>query len=420
MISRSEILESTIDARSQERMGIGQAPRNPVPCPLCGAAPAEPFLILRGAPIFCCVLCPSEQESRAAATGDIELTNCMTCGMVFNRAFDPSLVEYAPGYDNALHFSPHFRNYSEALVSRLIRDYGLTGGVIAEIGAGDGYFLDLITRYGASLGIGYDPSATRQQYSPREGALVRMIPELFETKNLPPELHALICRHVLEHLASPLGFMKDLRTVLAARNPVLFFEVPNAALTLQRSRLAEIIYEHFTYWTPLTLQALFNRAGFAPLRTSTDFDDQFLSIDGKPSECSKIDQEAPDAAKVTRIAGWCRTFGEQCSSQMLMWQIMMSDLKEQGRTAVSWGAGARGVTFLNLAKADRTAIAGVVDINPRKRGKYVPGCGLPVIAPDELPSLRPDIVLLPNEIYRHEVSELLFGYGLNPEIRLIG
>jgi len=28
--------------------------------------------------------------------------------------------------------------------------------------------------------------------------------------------------------------------------------------------------------------------------------------------------------------------------------------------------------------------------------------------------------MLPNEIYRHEVSEVLLGYGLNPEIRPIG
>ena len=416
----SKPVEPIADVRSQDHIGIGQALRNPISCPLCGAAPGEPFLTLKGAPIFCCVLCPSEQESRAAATGDIELTNCTTCGMVYNRAFNPSLVEYAPGYDNALHFSPLFRNYSEALASRLIRDYGLSGGVIAEIGTGDGYFLDLITRYGANLGIGYDPSAKRQQHSPREGALVQIIPELFEAGNLPPELDALICRHVLEHLASPLRFMTDLRTVLATRSPILFFEVPNAASTLQKLKLAEIIYEHFTYWTPLTLRALFNRSGFAPSRISTDFDDQFLSVDGRPSEWSKTAQVLPDAAEVTRIAGWCRTFGERCSSQMLMWQNMVSDLRDQGRTVVSWGAGARGVTFVNLAMADRTAIAGVVDINPRKRGKYVPGCGLPVIAPDELPSLRPDIVLLPNEIYRREVSELLLGYGLNPEIRLIG
>src|ERR1700694_3486947 len=142
MISKPGILEPIADVRSQDSIVLRQPPKHPVPCPLCGAAPAEPFLTLKGAPIFCCVLCPSEQESRAAATGDIELTNCTTCGMVYNRAFDPSLVEYAPGYDNALHFSALFRDYSEALASRLIRDYGLSGGVIAEIGTGDDSFLD--------------------------------------------------------------------------------------------------------------------------------------------------------------------------------------------------------------------------------------------------------------------------------------
>jgi hypothetical protein len=339
--------------------------------------------------------------------------------MIYNRAFDVSLVNYVPGYDNALHFSPRFRRYAEALASRLIRDYRLSGGVIGEIGCGDGYFLDLMTAHGVHLGIGYDPTVAAERRSLREGTLVQIIPELFEGSRLPPKLDALICRHVLEHLFSPLGFMMDLRTTLGTRSPLLCFEVPNMATTLQKLRFAEIIYEHFTYWTSITLGTLFIRSGFAPLRVSTGSDDQFLSIEARPSGRSTAAQELPTAAELAQNTACCSRFGAQYASQVFEWQKIVSDLGHRGRVAVVWGAGARGITFLNLAMAKRRVLAGIVDVNPRKWGKYAPGCGLPVIAPAQLPSLRPDIVLLANEIYEREVREMVMSYGLDPKICII-
>ena len=191
------------------------------------------------------------------------------------------------------------------------------------------------------------------------------------------------------------------------------------ATTLQKLKFSEIIYEHFTYWTPITLGTLFMRSGFAPLRVSIGFGGQFLSIDARPSDRSTAAQELPTAPELAQNTDCCSRFGAQYVSQVLEWQKSVSDIGRRGRVAVAWSAGARGVTFLNLAMAKRRVLAGIVDVNPRKWGKYVPGCGLPVIAPDELPSLRPDIVLLANEIYEREVREMLMSYGLDPEICII-
>ena len=44
-----------------------------------------------------------------------------------------------------------------------------------------------------------------------------------------------------------------------------------------------------------------------------------------------------------------------------------------------WGAGARGVTLLNMLNDSRIEYA--VDINPRKQGKYVPGTGQQIVEP---------------------------------------
>jgi hypothetical protein len=87
---------------------------------------------------------------------------------------------------------------------------------------------------------------------------------------------------------------------------------------------------------------------------------------------------------------------------------------------VLWGAGSKGVTFANIMNESKHSLAGVVYVNPFKQGKYVSGCALPVLAPEQLKMLRPQVVLLMNENYMGEVRMRLDELGLAPDVRLTG
>jgi hypothetical protein len=79
---------------------------------------------------------------------------------------------------------------------------------------------------------------------------------------------------------------------------------------------------------------------------------------------------------------------------------------EPGRL-VLWGAGAKGVTLANLADPDAVLLAGVVDINPNKIGRFLPGTGHPILAPRELTArgIRHAVLMNPN--YRREIAATL-------------
>lgn len=77
---------------------------------------------------------------------------------------------------------------------------------------------------------------------------------------------------------------------------------------------------------------------------------------------------------------------------METWNGNLSRLFEKGSRIVLWGAGAKGVTFLNTQKAGRQ-IEYVVDINPRKQGMYVAGTGQRIVAPEFLSKYRPETIL---------------------------
>ena len=61
---------------------------------------------------------------------------------------------------------------------------------------------------------------------------------------------------------------------------------------------------------------------------------------------------------------------------------------------VGYGAAAKGVTLLNYAGVGPELISFVVDRNPAKIGKYIPGCRIPIVEEAELQRVRPDYVII--------------------------
>jgi hypothetical protein len=57
----------------------------------------------------------------------------------------------------------------------------------------------------------------------------------------------------------------------------------------------------------------------------------------------------------------------------------------------------------------------VVDINPERQQKYIPGSGQQIIAPVELPQAAPDVIVLTNLTYAEEIRRMVAKMGLEPE-----
>ena len=80
-----------------------------------------------------------------------------------------------------------------------------------------------------------------------------------------------------------------------------------------------------------------------------------------------------------------------------------------------WGAGSKGVTFLNTV--DRGELIGaVVDLNPRKHGKHVAGTGQVVEPPESLVGHGVDAILVANPVYEEEIRQRCSQLGLSPKL----
>jgi hypothetical protein len=175
----------------------------------------------------------------------------------------------------------------------------------------------------------------------------------------------------------------------------------------------DIIYEHFTYFSAAALTALFQSAGPGGTRCGVSFHGQYLSLEGGRA-VSGPPPAPPDIQLLARFG----SLRADIDATLAEWDGRIRELASAGPIAV-WGAGSKGVTFLNLLQAPES-IQRVVDINPRKWGKYVPGTGHQVVSPQELSGLEVATVLVMNDAYCDEVREQVKGLGLCAQTLSVG
>jgi hypothetical protein len=70
------------------------------------------------------------------------------------------------------------------------------------------------------------------------------------------------------------------------------------------------------------------------------------------------------------------------------------ECKNKGVTVGAYGAAAKGNTLLNFAGVRPDLLPYVVDKNPAKLGKFMPGSRIPIVSEEYLKNHKPNIVLI--------------------------
>jgi SAM-dependent methyltransferase len=378
-------------------------------CPVCSESAPSPLARVAQMPLIGCQFADSPDDARATARGTLELCLCEACGHVYNRAFEPERIAYVPGYDNALGFSARHRAELDATVDRLIDRYALRGKSAVEIGCGSADFLSRLCASGGNHGIGYDPSQQGRTVRAGEGSMT-IRPEAFDPAGQAP-VDFVCSQHVLEHLAEVAPVLRGARAILE-RDGHGYFEVPNGLSIFRDSSVWDLTYEHVSYFSPGSLRRALEGAGFSILRMESGFGGQYLHAEVAAAAPSGTAARAPDA-RTPDYRGFPAAFARLTG----YWRGRISRMVEEGRRVVLWGAGTKAVSFLNmLGIGSDEGIEHVVDINPRKAGRYLPGTAQEIISPERLADRRPDVVVVMNPEYVPEIRSMIETMGLGCEL----
>lgn len=388
-------------------------------CPSCGTADPEVFHTQAGVPTNSCLLLETREAARSYPTGRLDLAACGACGFVANLAFDPALTTYSSAYEETQGFSPRFRAFAHDLAERWVERYDLRGRTVLEIGCGKGEFLAEMCELGVGHGIGVDPSYRPERLESRAADRMTFYRETYEAHHGALAADAVVCRHTLEHIGDVRAFMGTVRRALGDRHDVpVLFELPDAWRVLAEHAFWDVYYEHCSYFTAGSLARLFRQEGFRVLDLELVFDDQYLLIEALPDDVpapgAPLALEEDPAAVVAEARAYATRHAADIAERRATHRAWDAD----GRTAVVWGAGSKGVAYLTTLGDDAGLVAAAVDINPHKQGMFMAGTGHRIVAPEELVQLRPDLAVVMNPIYAQEIQQSLGALGL-PRTRTV-
>lgn len=385
------------------------------PCPNCNGANSRLIYSVNEIPAHSVLLTPDQQTASEYPRGDMRLMFCETCGFLSNSAFDVSLNDYNPNYEETQHFSARFNQFADELVSDLVDRFGIQNKRVLEIGCGKAEFLLRLCEAGNNEGIGVDPSIRPERFSVDERSKMEFFSELYSEKHSSLDADVILCRHTLEHIQPTRDFLNIVRRSIGDRQNVqVCFELPDVRIILEETRFWDVYYEHCSYFNAGSLTRLFRAASFDIVDLWRAYDDQYLLLMAKPAEKpTTASLEIED--DLDELSALASAFEVNSQTQIAHWRETIKRFHREGRKPVLWGAGSKCVAFLTTARLEHE-VEVVVDINPHKQGQFLPATGHPVNSPERLQNYSPGVVVVMNSIYLNEVQQQLDQLGINAEL----
>ncbi len=322
-------------------------------------------------PVFQNRMYDSPEAASACPRGQIELVEDLCSGLIYNAAFDPDLMVYDAEYQNEQANSGPFRAHLDWAADLVIEKMGTR---LIEVGCGKGTFLEMLADRGARI-TGFDP--TYEGTDPR-------IKKVYFGPDLGLNADGLVLRHVLEHIENPVGFLSQLAE--ANSGGLIYIEVPCFDWICDNRAWFDIFYEHVNYFRLSDFHKIFGRV----VAGGHCFGGQYLYVVGDLSSL-----RAPAYDPTNRAP-----FPADFTDTLAVANTTPRD--------VVWGGASKGLIYSMLRARAGRPVAGIVDINPAKQGKFLAGTGLRVSAPDEmLPGLPDDTrILVMNPNYTDEIKSM--------------
>ncbi len=357
----------------------------------------------------------SEKEALDFPRGDLVLGFCEACGFISNVAFDGSLQNYSPTYEDQQCFSATFNVFHHNLTTRLVKKYNLYNKDIVEVGCGKGDFLALLCELGDNRGVGIDPSFIPGRQQGPAADRITFIQEHYSERHARFRGDFVCCRHTLEHIPNTREFAETMRRAIGDRlGTAIFIEVPDTTRVLREQAFWDIYYEHCSYFTLGSLARLYRCGGFEVTDVYLDFNDQYLLLEGRPANGATA-PHLPQEDDRERTARDVATFTQRIRAMRQSWARRLNEIRQERRRVVIWGSGSKCVAFLSTLGV-RDEIEYVVDINPHRHGKFLAGSGKQIHPPDSLRQYKPDLLIVMNPVYADEIRQDLHKMGLRPEV----
>jgi SAM-dependent methyltransferase len=369
-------------------------------CRSCQSAALRVILDIGNHPLSDALL-TAESKARAEARYPLQLALCENCALLQVTETIPPEILFQRDYPYFSSSSPALLQHAASNVHRLVRERGLgPNSLVIEVASNDGYLLRNFVRQGIPC-LGIDPAAGPAAHARSIG--VPTINDFFSlslAERLASEgkfADVMIANNVVAHVDAINDFVAGFAKLLKPAGTAVF-EFAYAVDMIEKCEFDTIYHEHLFYHTLHGLTPLFARNGLhlndverLPIHGGS----LRLVVSRATERSARLDELMNDerALGVDR-ARWYEHFsGRVVRLGNSLIELLRAE-KKLGKRIACYGAAAKGSTLVNYLDLGPGFFECVVDANPHKQGKFMPGQRIPIVHPDRLLETQPDLVLL--------------------------
>lgn len=391
-------------------------------CRHCGTELKLPMVDLGSAPPSNAYL--TEQTLHAPEKWfPLRVLVCEHCWLAQTEDFAQADELFDSEYAYFSGFSNSWLAHSERYVADTVARFTLTADShVVEVAANDGYLLQYVKARNIPC-TGVEPTASTAEAARAKG--IPIVEDFFGIR-LAQELVAqgkqadlTAANNVLAHVPDINDFVGGFSVLLKPQG-VATFEFPHLLRLIAENQFDTIYHEHFSYLSLSAVDRIFSANGLSV------FDVEEHPTHGGSLRVFAQRSDTGRQARNTRVdallecelqagmlsAEYYSDFQRKTEQVKNGFLEFLLEAKRHGKSVAAYGAAAKGNTLMNFAGVRPDLVSFVVDRNPAKQGKYMPGSRIPIVAEAVLREKRPDyVVILPWNLHNEVMQQLDYVQG---------
>ena len=330
---------------------------------------------------------------------------CESCWLVQTEDFagfdDMFSAEYAYFSSFSSTMMQHVKAYSQAMNAR----FGLNASsCVVEVASNDGYLLKNFKETGIPC-YGVEPTASTAAAAREIG--IESIEAFFGVK-LASRLVAegrqadlTAANNVLAHVPDINDFVSGFAILLKPQG-VSTFEFPHLMNLVSHAQFDTIYHEHFSYLSLIAVRTIFKANGLDVFDVEEiPTHGGSLRVYAQRTETGKQDVTPrvtellarEEALGMKTAAYYGKTMADALKIKRDLLRFLLQ-AQEEGKIVAAYGAAAKGNTLLNYAGVRDDLVKFVIDLNPAKQNKFMPGSRIPMVGAEALETTTPDYMLI--------------------------
>ncbi|MEI9813667.1 MAG: class I SAM-dependent methyltransferase [Acidobacteriota bacterium] len=383
-------------------------------CRFCSAPLQTTFVDLGMSPL-CETFIPADEVNHMEPFYPLHLWVCDACLLVQIQEYVSAESIYGE-YAYFSSFSDSWVDHARRYADRVIDRFGLTADhYVIEIASNDGYMLQHFAARGVPV-LGIEPAANVAEAAVKKNipTLVRFFGrdtarEVAQTK----KANVITGNNVLAHVPDINDFVAGMK-ILLADDGVIVMEYQHLRRLVAGNQFDTIYHEHFSYLSLLVVEKIFAAHGLRVF----DVEEQGTHGGSLRVFACHADSDRQATPELERVrseelaAGYGRLatysgFGAKVEETKRSILEFLIQARRAGKSIAGYGAPGKGNTLLNYCGIRTDMFDYVVDRNPYKHGKVLPGTHIPVFPPERLAETQPDyIVIMPWNLKTEIVAQL--------------